>query len=110
MKQFKDLKIGEKVAFIDTLYTMEVVGIEKVESEYDEQPLIKIKTENTSYGEETVYANYVVDERHYYEKIRMDSIIAPQETAEILHDIYCEGIKTGEKYLANSIKRLLMIK
>ena len=109
MKQFKDLKIGEKVAFIDTLYEMEVIGIERVEPEYDGQPLIKIKTGNTSYGEETVYANYIVDERHYFENTS-NSLIAPQETAEILHNIYCEGIKTGKKYLANSIKQLLMIK
>lgn len=105
MKQFKDLKVGDKLSFINTLYEMEVVSIEKVD---DEPPLINIKTENTSYGDETVYSNFVVDKTHYYEKARF-GMIAPKDNIEVFYDIFYEGIKTGKKNIANSIKQLLMI-
>lgn len=101
MKQFKDLKIGDKLAYIDTLVEMEIIDIEKVETENDNLNLISIKTN---------YCNFVVGERNYFEKGGFNNIIAPQENITILHEIYAEGIKTGKKYLANSIKNLLMIK
>jgi hypothetical protein len=105
MKQFKDLKIGDKLSFINTLYEMEVASIEKVD---DESSLINIKTENTSYGDETVYSNFVVDKTHYYEKVRF-GMITPKDNIEVFYEIFHEGIKTGKKSIANSIKQLLMI-
>jgi hypothetical protein len=108
MKQFKDLKIGDKIAYIDTLFTAEISGIEKVESIIEEIPLIKIKTVNNSDEENISYRTFVVEETSYFQKCGFN-IIAPQENAETLHEIFCEGIKTGKKYIANSIKQLLMI-
>lgn len=109
MKQFKDLKIGDKIAYIDTLFTAEISGIEKVESS-EEISLIKIKIANNSDEENISYRTFVVEETSYFQKCSFNNIIAPQENVETLHDLFCEGIKTGKKYIANSIKQLLMIK
>ena len=108
MKQFKDLKIGDKIAHIDTLFTAEISGIEKVESIIEEIPLIKIKTVNNSDEENISYRTFIVEETSYFQKCGFN-IIAPQENVETLHNLFCEGIKTGKKNIANSIKQLLMI-
>lgn len=109
MKQFKDLKVGDKIAYIDTLFTAEISDIEKVESIIEEIPLIKIKIVNNSDEENISYRTFVVEETSYFQKCAFNNIIAPQENVETLHNLFCEGIKTGKKNIANSIKQLLMI-
>lgn len=98
MKQFNELKIGDKIGLISTKYTHDITNIEKI----DDTNCIKITTTITS---------YVVEETATFSKQTNAGgiIITPEENLETLHQIYCEGIINGKVNLANSIKNLLLI-